>query len=125
MARTVARVDMEIQDNATWQDAFQFGLDGDTTWDLIGESFIMEVKGDRDSPIPLLTLSTGNGRIVVADVVLRVIYFDVEPADIRQNIPVQDDCYVYDLVMYNTDVPPRRVALMSGKVKVCQGVTED
>lgn len=125
MARTVARIDMEIQDNATWQDAFQFGVEGDTTWDLVGESFIMDVKGNREDPTPLLTLSTDNGRIVVDDTALRVIHFNVEDTDIQDNIPPQDDAYVYDLVMYDGSTPPRRVAMMGGCLRVCQGVTEE
>ncbi len=124
MARTVARLDMEIQDNATWQDAFQLGTVGDTSWDLVGENFIMEVKGARDEPNPLLTLSTDNGRIVIDDTALRVIHFEVVDADIQANIPASEE-YVYDLVMYDNASPPRRVALMGGKVRVCKGVTEE
>lgn len=123
MARTIARVDMEIQDNATWQDAFQFGDEDDTTWSLVDEHFIMEVKGTRDDPNPLLTLSTDAGTIVVDDTTLRVIHLQVDDADIQAALAV--GCYVYDLVMYNEATPPRRVVMMGGNVKVCQGVTED
>ncbi len=124
MARTVAKLDLEIQDNATWQDAFQLGTDGDTSWDLVGEHFVMDVKGARDEPDPLMTLSTDNGRIVIDDTTLRVIHFNVVDVDIQADIPASEE-YVYDLVMYNNASPPRRVALMGGKVRVCKGVTEE
>lgn len=121
---TSAKVNIEIANNVTWEDAFKFGTDGDTSWSFTLQSFIMELKADRDDPTPLFTLSTGNGRIVVDDAVQRILHFNVPDTDIQANLPPYTE-YKYDLVMYDTSVPPIRVALMHGEVKVKQGVTEN
>jgi hypothetical protein len=67
----------------------------------------------------LLSLSTGNGRIIVDDPIQRVLHFNVLAADIQSNLP--PGIYVYDLVMI--DVNGVRTPLMYGNVKVVQGVT--
>lgn len=121
---TSAKVNIEIVNNATWEDAFMFGTEGDTTWSFTDQSFIMELKADRDDVTPLFTLSTDNGRIVVDDVVQRILHFNVPFTDIQAALPPRTE-YQYDLIMYDTSVPPIRVALMHGEVKVKQGVTED
>ena len=121
---TSAKVNIEIVNNATWEDAFMFGTEGDTTWSFTDQSFIMELKADRDDITPLFTLSTDNGRIVVDDVVQRILHFNVPFTDIQAALPPRTE-YQYDLIMYDTSVPPIRVALMHGEVKVKQGVTED
>ena len=120
---TSAKVNIEIANNVTWEDAFKFGTDGDTTWSFTGQSFIMELKADRDDTTALFTLSTANGRIVVDDVVQRILHFNVTDTDIQSSLPAYTE-YQYDLVMFDTSVPPIRVALMHGEVKVKQGVTE-
>lgn len=120
---TSAKVNIEIANNVTWEDAFKFGTDGDTTWSFTGQSFIMELKADRDDAAALFTLSTTNGRIVVDDVVQRILHFNVPFTDLQAALPPYTE-YQYDLVMYDTSSPAIRVALMHGEVKVKQGVTE-
>ncbi len=122
MARTAARVDMVISNNATWEDAFQFGVTGDTSWSFSGKTFVMDVKGTRDDPTALLALSDGAGTIVVANAVTRILYLNVDDSEILSALPVTEDCdpYVYDLVMVDGNI---RTVLMSGKVTVEQGVT--
>lgn len=119
---TSALVDMVIQQNATWEDAFQFGVTGDTSWTFTGQSFILEVKADRDDAVALLTLSTANGRIVVDSVSLRVLHFLVADAVIQAAL--KPATYVYDMIMFDGSVPSVRVPLMHGSVTVCQGVTQ-
>lgn len=115
---TSARVDLSINNNGTWMDAFQFGTPGDTTWTLDGQTFELDVQLTTYS-ISLLLLSTANGRIVVDDTVQRVIHFLVAPADIQAAL--EPGWYVYDLVMVDgSDV---RVPLMHGDLQVTQGVT--
>src|SRR5512138_3317248 len=121
---TSAKVNIEIANNVTWEDAFKFGTDGDTTWSFTGQSFIMELKAERDDAAALFTLSTSNGRIVVDDVVQRILHFKVDKTTLQAALPPRTE-YQYDLVMYDTSVPPIRVALMHGEVKVKQGVTEN
>lgn len=120
---TRATVDLAIQNNASWEDAFTFGTAGDTTWSLTGQDFRMDVKVSRDAPAALLTLSTVNGRIVVDDVTQRIIHFNVDDATITASlIP---GTYVYDLIMYDASSPAVRTVLMGGEVCVIQGVTGD
>ena len=124
MAQTAARVDMVISNNATWEDAFQFGTVGDTSWSFIGKSFFTDIKGTRDDPNPLLSLSSGGGTIVVDDPVGRTLHFFVDDDTIVGSLPITVDCdpYVYDLVMVDNSDGSRTV-LMSGKLYVEQGIT--
>jgi hypothetical protein len=116
---TSARVDMSIDNNGTWSDAFQFGTPEDTTWTLDGQGFELDVQRNPYDVVPLLSLSTDNGRIIVDDPAQRVIHFLVSADDIQTNLP--PGMYVYDLVMVDgSDV---RVPLMHGSLQVIQGVT--
>jgi hypothetical protein len=116
---TAANVDLRIANNGTWMDAFQFGYPDDTTWTLTGQTFQLNVQLDQYDTTPLLQLSTTNGRIIVDDVVQRVIHFSVDPTDIQLNL--SPGTYVYDLVM--VDGSNQRVPLMYGTLQVIQGVT--
>lgn len=120
-AETAAVVDLTVPNNVTWQDAFQFGDTDDLTWNLTGQNFIVEVKASYNDSVPIYTLTSSGGTIVVDDVTQRVLHFNVSEALIRANLPVAE--YVYDLVMFDGSVPPVRVMLMSGAVEVTQGVT--
>jgi hypothetical protein len=113
---------MEITNNATWEDSFVFGDTGDVSWSFTGQHFVADIKGTADDPNPLLSLSDIDGEIVVDDAVQRILHFNVDDATIQQSLGL--GCYVYDLVMYDTSVPPIRVVLMHGKLQVCQGVTQ-
>lgn len=120
---TSARVDMEIVNNASWEDAFQFGSPDDASWNLTGQTFRMDVKGSKDQTVALLTLTTANGRIVTDDVTQRVVHLNVPDATIQSSLLPGE--YVYDFIMIDGSNPAIRVALMHGKVKVRQGVTGD
>ncbi len=124
MAKTAARVDMVISNNATWEDAFLFGTVGDTSWSFTNKRFLADIKGARDDPSPTLSLSSDGGTIVVDDVVQRLLHFDVDEGTIKGALSVTDDePYVYDLVMVDT-ITNERVLLMGGKLCVEQGVTQ-
>ena len=116
---TSARVDMCIDNNGTWSDAFQFGYPTDTTWTLENQTFSMDVQLNQYDTTPQLSLTTANNRIIVDDVIQRVIHFNVLAADIQTNL--EPGTYVYDLVMVATD--GTRVPMMHGSVTVSQGVT--
>jgi hypothetical protein len=117
---TSARVDLQIDNNGTWEDAFQFGEPEDRTWSLEGQSFELDVQRNAYDVEPLLSLSTANARILTADPVKRVIYFRVDPVDIQNQL--KPGMYVYDLVMID-DMTDIRVPLMHGMLQVAQGVT--
>lgn len=116
---TSARVDMSVDNNGSWSDAFQFGETDDTTWELTDCTFELHVRRNAFESSPLLSLTTGNGRIVIDDNIQRVIHFDVASADLKAALDPGD--YVYDLVM--TDANSVRVPLMHGILEVVQGVT--
>lgn len=118
---TSAHVDMRIDNNGTWSDAFQFGEPDDTTWTLTGQAFSMDVQLTYYDATPLLSLSSSAGRIIIDDVNQRVIHFNVDPVALQAALkPGQ---YVYDLVMLDASTPSVRVPLMHGIVIVAQGVT--
>jgi hypothetical protein len=123
MALTAAWVNMFISDNATWQDAFQFGTVGDTSWSFTGQNFKCDIKASRNDLTPLLELLSTSGAIVVQDPVNRILNFNVPDATIQSDLPCGE--YVYDLIMYDASSPPIRVQLMQGKLFVKRGVTED
>ena len=112
---------MALPNNTTFEDAFQFGVPGDTSWSFTGQHFNADIKGNTNSPTPLLSLSSLSGSIVVDDAVNRILHFNVPDTTIQSSLPVGE--YVYDLVMIDGSSPPIRVALMIGKLIVCQGVT--
>jgi hypothetical protein len=116
---TAAHVDLCIDNNSTWMDAFQFGKTDDLTWTLDGQSFELDVQYSPYDLTPLLHLSTGSGTILVDDSVQRVIHFKMDAALIQASLA--PGIYVYDLVM--VDVSGVRVALMFGTLEVKQGVT--
>lgn len=123
MALTAAWVNITAGDNATLQDAFQFGVVGDTSWSFTGQNFKMEIKASRDDTTPLLTLTSAGGSIIVDSAVLRVLHLNVAEAALQAAVPVGE--YVYDLVMFDASVPPIRTVLMQGCFVLKHGVTED
>jgi len=120
MALTAARADMVVRDSGSWSDAFRFGTLGDTSWSFTGCAFHMDVKGSDDVVSPLISLTTANNRIVVDDVVQRVLHFNVTQADLEAALV--PGCYEYELVMI--DGSGIRTPLMYGKVKIKHGVTQ-
>lgn len=123
MAETAACVDIFVQDNATVQDAFQFGVVGDTSWSLTGMTFKMEVKASYDDVTPLVTWTSGAGQIIVDDVVQRVVHLNVPDTVVQASLPPAE--YVYDFIMLDGSTPAIRTPLMKGKFVVSHGVTED
>jgi len=123
MAETATEVDIVASNNATLQDAFQFGEEDDTSWDLTGQSFKLEIKASNDDVDPLLTLSTTDGSIVVDDIVQRVIHLNLGMVALKAALPVGE--YVYDLIMYDGSPTPIRTQMMFGKFCLRQGTTED
>lgn len=119
---TSARVDLTISNNGTWQDAFQFGDPDDTTWDIQGQRFELDVRLNPYDTTALLTLTNPNGRIITDSTVQRVIHFQVDPADIQASL--RPGTYVYDLIMVDVADTSLRVPLMHGTLTVVQGVTD-
>lgn len=123
MALTASWVDIFAGDNATLQDAFRFGVLGDTSWSFTGQSFKMEIKASRDDVAPLLTLTSAGGSIIVDDAVQRVLHLNKDMTTLQAAVPVGE--YVYDFIMFDASVPPIRTVLMQGRFVLKHGVTED
>lgn len=122
MGKTSARVDMVVANNGTWEDAFQFGTLGDTTWSFVGMAFHMDIKASRPDVTALFSLTSAGGTIVVDDAVARILHFNVDFVTLKAALPVGE--YVYDLVMLDGGSPAVRVPLMGGEVEITQGVTQ-
>jgi len=118
---TSAHIDLRIDNNGTWMDAFQFGEPLDTTWTLAGQNFELDVQLSPYDIVPLLHMSSTGGQIIIDDVVQRVIHFKVDPAVIQSSL--KPGTYVYDLVMVDASSPSIRTPLMHGMLIVKQGVT--
>lgn len=119
---TTAIVNMVIQNNVTFSEAFQFGTAGDTSWSFTGKTFKMDIKASVDDVTPLLAMTSAGGTIVVDDVVNRVLHFNVPDTVILADLPPA--IYVYDLVMLDGSSPAIRTPLMKGTLQVCQGATQ-
>lgn len=121
-AVTAARVDVVTPDNATWTDAFEYGIQGDTSWSFTGMGFRLDIKGNKDTQTSaLLSLTSTGGQIVVLDAVNRILQLNVPEATLT-GVLVPGE-YDYDLIMFDTSVPPVRTVLMYGKFKLVHGVT--
>lgn len=125
-----AFVNIVTQNNETFSDAFQFdppsgctGCTGATgpSWSLSNQNFRMDIKGNRQQPAALLSITSAAGQIIVDDVVNRIVHFNVpETVLLAALVPGE---YVYDFVMYSNDNPPIRLVLMHGGFKFGLGVT--
>ena len=121
-AVTAARVDVVTPDNATWTDAFQFGVLGDTSWSFTGQSFRLDIKGNiYTQTAALLSLLSSGAQIVVLDPVARILQMNVPEATLTGALVPGE--YQYDLIMFDTSVPPIRIPLMYGKFHLTHGVT--
>lgn len=121
-AVTAARIDIVTPDNATWTDAFQFGVTGDTSWSFAGQSFRLDIKGNKfTQPAALLSLTSGAGQLVVLDPVQRLLQMNVPEATLTGALVPGE--YQYDLIMFDGSTPSIRIALMYGNFKLVHGVT--
>jgi hypothetical protein len=121
-----AHVDLVAANNATFSDALQFdppvpGVTG-PAWSFSGQKFRLDVKPNHEEAA-LVSFTSDAGEIVADDVTLRILHFNVPDSVIQAAlIP---GCYIYDLIMYDTGVPPIRVQIAHGKFIVTNGVTGD
>ncbi len=121
---TSAEVNFKISNDATWNDAIQFGVLADgTVWSFpVGATFLMDVKRNRFDANPLLQLTTGNGRIMTVDATNRIIQFNVSIVDLQAALPPGE--YVYSFILDDPiTTPHQRTQLMHGEVCVGQGLS--
>ena len=123
MAQTAACVDIYINDNATFQDAWQYNPPAGATLDFTGNSFEMSVKASSDDVAPLVTFTSAGGQIVLRSATNpAVLNMNVVDTVIQTSLPAAE--YAYDLIMLDTSVPPIRTLLQQGHIFVKHGVTE-
>jgi hypothetical protein len=116
---TSIHYDIGLDNNTSLSEAWQFWDANDTTWNLNGCSFAMDIQVTYYDLAPKMSLSSAAGTIVVADPVQRVIYLNADSTAVQAALT--PGVYVYDLVM--TDALGVKTALLHGFVKVSQGVT--
>jgi hypothetical protein len=128
MAETAAYGDFDITTNATWEDALQFGgtIPGCTgatgpAWSFVGQNFRLDVKGNKEQAVALLSVTSAAGEIVVDDPIGRILHTNVPETVI--NAALVPGEYLYDLVMFDGSTPPVRVILVQGKLKLRTGIT--
>jgi hypothetical protein len=119
---TGSEVNLSYRDNETWQDAFQFGVVGDTSWNITSWTFHMDIKGSKDDANPLFSLTSANGRILNIDGVQRIIQLDAVYTDVQASL--KPGRYYYDLIGIDTSVTPVRTVMMYGRVRLHRGVTQ-
>lgn len=122
---TSAHVRIKTPDNVTFEDAFRFGTEGDTTWSFTGQSFRMDIKGNREDTDPLISFTSDAGEIIVDDPITRVLHFFVSDTALRAALVPGK--YFYDLIMIGEPGPGiiPRVALMHGTFELTHGITGD
>lgn len=123
VAVSSARVDIDMQTNATFQQGFQFGVAGDFSWSFTGQNFRLDIKPNKFvAGAPLVSLLSALGQIIVDDPVNRVLHFSVPESVFSAGAVIPGE-YDYDFVMFDNSVTPIRVPLMYGKFRMGQGVT--
>lgn len=147
---TAAEVDIDVQDNATWNEPIVFDPPGPTygcppppywpggatgpTWTFQGQNFRMDIKAWRGQTLPMLSLDsgpTGSTLWIVDDVINRVLHPNVPEAVLKGQTGATGATgpgltpgkYVYDFVMYDGSNPPVRIVLMGGEFRVWHGIS--
>jgi hypothetical protein len=119
-----ARVDLVAANNATFGDALQFdppvpGVTG-PAWSFTGQNFRLDIRPNAETAA-LLSLTSAAGEIVVDDVTLRILHFNV-PESVISGALIPGT-YFYDFIMFDASVPPVRVPIAHGKFVVTDGIT--
>jgi hypothetical protein len=127
-----AHVDLDVANNETMFQAFQFdpwpsGFTGATgvtgpQWNFDNKNFRLDIKPNHEQAV-LLSLTSVAGEIVVDDSAFRILHFNVP--DTVLSAALIPGRYIYDFIMYDNSVPPVRVQLMHGHFDVTDGVTGD
>ena len=116
-----ADVTIVTANNATFQDAFQFDDEDDTTWSFVSKTFQMDIKANIEDASPLGSFTSASGKIVVDDTATRVLHFNVPLATLAVDGLIPGE-YVYDFLMTDT-ITSVVTPLMHGAFIVTDGVT--
>jgi len=116
-----AHANFTVAKNTTFSDAIQFFLDAGNTWDFNNKTFRMGLKGNYEQSPEVLVFTSAASEIVVADAVLRVLYFNVPPATLQAVLV--PGVYLYDLAMTDT-ITAVVTQIMYGEFRYAEAVTE-
>ena len=122
----VTIVNISIENNAWWDDSFQFGTPGDTSWSFSNKTFTMDIKVNPTDNVAALALASP-ATITVTDPTQRILTMNVTDTSIKAALSptggaASNGAYNYDLIM--TDgITGQRDMLMKGTITVLQGVT--
>ncbi len=119
-----AHVDLVASNNATFTDALQFdppvsGVTG-PAWSFSNQNFRLDIKSNYETAA-LLSLTSAANEIVVDDVTLRILHFNVPETVISAALIPGE--YIYDFIMFDNSIVPIRVQLAHGKFVVTDGIT--
>jgi hypothetical protein len=119
-----AHVDLVAANNATFTDALQFdppvaGVTG-PAWSFSNQNFRLDIKANHETAA-LLSLTSAAGQIVVDDVTLRILHFNV-PETVIAGALIPGE-YIYDFIMFDNSVPAIRVPIAHGRFVVTDGIT--
>lgn len=117
-----AHVKIVTANNASFADAFQFDDADDTSWNFSSKTFRMDVKGNPEQDAALISFTSGAAQIVVDDVTLRILHFNV--ADTVLRAALVPGSYFFDLIMVDS-ITTVRTALMHGEFVLTDGITGD
>jgi len=125
---TRADVDITVQNNVTWNDAFQFDPpdtydtdDVPPAWNFTGQNFRLDIKGNPEDATDLLSITSGAGQIVVDDAINRILHMNVPETTL--SAALVPGRYFYDLIMYDGSSPAIRQVLMGGRFNYSIGIT--
>lgn len=119
---SVAKVDLIVQNNQTFNYAFSFGDPLDASWSFDHQDLYMDIKRDAADETPVMSLnSLSPATILIIDSATRSIAFNVDDDDLRAAL--ESDTYKYDLMMVDRTTG-ETVPLMGGDIKITEGVTK-
>jgi len=108
---------LAIEQGADWKQTITWDIDG-TPIDITGYSAQMDIVAGFDDITPQISLSTGNGRIVLADPTNGILDLSIAGADTALLTP---GSYYYDLLM--TSASSEKTSLLNGKIQILPRVT--
>jgi tRNA threonylcarbamoyladenosine modification (KEOPS) complex Pcc1 subunit len=109
-------LDIQIEQGATFNLVFLYQDENGDAIDMTGMTARMQLRRTYNSPSPLLSLTTENGRIAI----------NVAQGSITLNVSAEDTATltgsgVYDLELVNTTIVNR---ILEGSYSVCAEVTK-
>ena len=114
-------VDLAIETRATMRVVVTMTDDIATPINLTGATCTMDVRSQGDASQLLISLSTGNGRIVLSDPLNGELTLLISDTD---TTPLRPGTYDYDLLCTLVGAPPQTIKPIQGTMTVSASVTD-